>query len=76
MFDLPIHICEVEIRLTNSLSFMIEAISESLFPSMLRSLMFATNKKERSTVKDKYRCIRYERATSKKPLNMRRTELC
>ena len=27
--------------LTNSLSFMIAAISESLFPSILRSLMFA-----------------------------------
>ena len=32
--------------LTNSLSFMIAAISESLFPSILRSLMFAAKEQK------------------------------
>lgn len=32
--------------LTNSLSFMIAAISESLFPSILRSLMFAVKEQK------------------------------
>lgn len=71
MFDLLNYICEVEIRFINFLFFMIEVIFEFFFFSMLWLLMFVKNKKECSIVKDKYRCIRYERVISKKFLNMR-----